>query len=142
MTESEGRLWLMKLLKPIALAKDIMLIPIESETTARGLWDIHYVSHRISGWIELKQLSRLGDNNKIPWRPLQREWGASIAKFGVKTRLLVFVHSEQIGTPYVFGFRENFRQEYTLDQMYEAALFNFMPAVTAMEMRSFLLEDM
>ncbi len=90
MTETQGRQWLMKLLKN----EPIKLQPIESHATCSGISDLWFTMQGSEGWIELKQLSNKElekDFIEIPWRPNQLQWMCSNLSHGSHIYLFVFV---------------------------------------------------
>jgi hypothetical protein len=68
-TESDGRLWLRKLLEQ----SGNICQPIET-STALGVPDIFVASSVGDAWCELKMGFEAGVFVKVKWRPLQRRW--------------------------------------------------------------------
>lgn len=60
--------------KLITLLPETQIQPIET-TTNLGVPDLSYTFELIQGWIELKQVARIGLKTlQIPWRPGQYAW--------------------------------------------------------------------
>ncbi len=123
MTETQGRQWLMKLLKN----EPIKLQPIESHGTGSGIPDIWFRTNTSEGWIELKEVhypKRKETTIKIPWRAAQLNWLKSYMQLGGHGILLVFfIDTFNTHCAYVFE-GSNILKEYTQEQFHMLCSFS------------------